>query len=122
MHVAHAVDISVSGKGEQKMRYVFRSISVVIFVTTLLNGCVALTGKTAGRNVDDATITASVKTKLAAERAATLTSVDVDTNQGVVYLNGVVESVAMKQHAAEVAQQVAGVTKVVNNLQIQASR
>ena len=38
------------------------------------------------------TITASVKTKLAAEKPATLTKVDVDTNKGTVYLTGNVEN------------------------------
>jgi hypothetical protein len=36
-------------------------------------------GKTAGRNVDDATLTSSVKTKLAADKLSSLTRVDVDT-------------------------------------------
>jgi hyperosmotically inducible protein len=92
--------------------------SVVFFLGIVSSGCAALTGKTAGRNIDDATISATVKTNLAAERAVTLTKIDVDTTEGVVYLNGVVDSVAMKQRAAEIAQQVSGVKRVVNNLQI----
>ena len=93
-------------------------MSLVFFIGILSIGCAALTGKTAGRNVDDATISATVKTNLAAERAATLTRIDVDTNEGVVYLNGVVDSAAMKQRAAEIARQVSGVKQVVNNLQV----
>lgn len=103
------------------MRYFWRLLSVTVFTTTLLAGCTELTGKTAGRNIDDATITASVKTNLASAKAATLTRVDVDTNNGVVSLNGVVENPAVKQRAAEIAQQTSGVTKVINNLQVQAS-
>ena len=38
-----------------------------------------MTGSTAGQNVDDSTITASVKTKLATEKLSTLTRVEVDT-------------------------------------------
>jgi hyperosmotically inducible periplasmic protein len=93
-------------------------MSLVFFVGTLSIGCAALTGKTAGRNIDDATISATVKTNLAAERAVTLTKIDVDTNEGVVHLSGVVDSVEMKQRAAEVARQVSGVKRVVNNLQV----
>jgi osmotically-inducible protein OsmY len=81
----------------------------------------ALTGKTAGRNIDDATITASVKTSLAEQRMDTLTKIDVDTNDGVVILNGVVDSVEMKQRAAEAARRTAGVKNVINNLQVQAA-
>jgi hyperosmotically inducible periplasmic protein len=82
-------------------------------------GCTAMTGKSAGQNVDDATITAQVKTKLAAEKPATLTKVDVDTNQGTVYLTGNVENATVKARATELARQVAGVRDVVNNLKIQ---
>jgi len=64
-------------------------------------------------------ITASVKTKLATEKAATLLKVNVDTNQGVVQLNGSVDSERTKLRASELARQVDGVRKVVNNLKVQ---
>ena len=64
-------------------------LATMVLVFTMA-GCQAMTGKTAGRNVDDATITTSVKTKLAADKVSSLTRVDVDTNNGVVSLNGVV--------------------------------
>ena len=67
----------------------------------------------------DATITAGVKSKLAREKAATLVKVNVDTNEGVVQLNGNVDSEQTKQRATELARQVEGVRKVVNNLKIQ---
>jgi hypothetical protein len=69
----------------------------------------------------DTTITASVKSKLAREKASTLTKVNVDTRQGVVELNGTVDNNAMKQRAADLAQQVDGVRRVVNNLKVQGS-
>ncbi len=52
----------------------------------------------------------------------TLTAIDVDTNKGVVSLNGVVDSPASKQRAAEIARQTSGVAKVVNNLQVATQR
>jgi len=67
----------------------------------------------------DASITAGVKTKLAGEKASTLLKVNVDTNQGVVQLNGTVDSGRMKQRASELARQVDGVRRVVNNLKVQ---
>lgn len=67
---------------------------------------------------NDASITASVKGKLASEKAATLLKVDVDTNQGIVQLNGSVDSERTKQRASELARQVDGVRKVVNNLKV----
>ncbi len=103
------------------MHYVSRLLSTTLIVFALASGCTALTGKSAGTNVDDAGITASVKTNLASERGMqTLTSIDVDTNRGVVSLNGVVESSTAKQRAVDIARQTAGVKSVVNNLQVAA--
>ncbi len=96
---------------------------IVISLFVLLPGCTALTGKTAGRNIDDAVITTTVKTKLATDQSvSTLTKIDVDTNQGVVSLNGTVESAVAKQRAAVLAGQVEGVHHVINNLQVQAAQ
>jgi hyperosmotically inducible protein len=78
-----------------------------------------MTGKTVGQNIDDAGITASVKAKLVADKAANLTRVDVDTNNGTVYLNGTVDSTAQKARAEQLAWQAQGVKSVVNNLQVQ---
>ena len=101
------------------MCHISRLLSVALVTFALISGCSALTGKSAGTNVDDAGITASVKTNLASERGMqTLTSIDVDTNDGVVSLNGMVESNAARQRAAEIARQTAGVASVVNNLQV----
>jgi len=83
-----------------------------------LVGCQAMTGKTAGQNVDDASLTASVKSTLVADKAANLTRIDVDTNNGVVSLNGVVESAQQKARAEELARRVDGVRGINNNLQI----
>jgi hyperosmotically inducible periplasmic protein len=60
-----------------------------------------------------------VKSKLAREKAATLVKVNVDTNEGVVQLSGNVDSEQTKLRATELARQVEGVRKVVNNLKIQ---
>jgi len=83
-----------------------------------LVGCQAMTGKTAGQNVDDASLTASVKSTLVSDKAANLTRIDVDTNNGVVSLNGVVESAQQKARAEELARRVNGVKGINNNLQI----
>jgi osmotically-inducible protein OsmY len=99
------------------MRRALKSLAVVLLVVALA-GCQAMTGKTAGQNVDDANLTASVKANLVADKAANLTRIDVDTNNGVVYLNGTVESPQQKARAEQLASQVKGVKKVVNNLQV----
>jgi hyperosmotically inducible periplasmic protein len=104
------------------MRFLTHVVLAVVFLATVLGGCDSGTGKRVGQNVDDASITAAVKTKLAAEQGATtLTGINVDTSRGTVSLSGTVESEAMKQRAATLAQQVEGVTGVDNKLQVQAS-
>jgi osmotically-inducible protein OsmY len=101
------------------MRHLFKPMLAMLVLMAVATGCSSMTGKSAGTNVDDATITAQVKSKLAAEKVATLTKVDVDTNRGTVYLTGNVENAGIKERAAEIARQVAGVRDVVNNLKIQ---
>jgi hyperosmotically inducible protein len=101
------------------MRYLFRSMLVLTLLVAFTSGCTSMTGKSAGQNVDDAKITAQVKTKLAEEKPSTLTKVDVDTNKGTVYLTGNVANETIKARATELARQVAGVNEVVNNLKIQ---
>jgi osmotically-inducible protein OsmY len=80
-------------------------------------GCQSM-GATSGKPIDDASITASVKSKLVAEKLTNLTRVDVDTNRGTVYLNGIVDSPGHKATAEALARQVTGVKSVVNNLQV----
>lgn len=84
-----------------------------------LAGCQALTGRTLGQNIDDSNITAAVKTQLARDKVSSLLRIDVDTTDGVVALNGVVETPEQKARAEEVARSVGGVKAVVNNLQVQ---
>ena len=101
------------------MTSVFRMVGALLVLVAFVAGCTSATGKSAGHNIDDATITASVKTKLVGEKASNLTRVDVDTNNGTVYLNGTVESPEQKSRAEQLAWQASGVKTVVNNLQIQ---
>ncbi len=60
-----------------------------------------------------------MKGKLVSDKASKLTRVDVDTNNGTVYLNGTVESPEQKSRAEQLAWQTSGVKTVVNNLQVQ---
>ena len=97
-----------------------RNLLVVMMLTVLsLAGCQATTGRTAGQNIDDSTLTGSVKTKLASDKVSSLTRIDVDSTNGVVALNGVVESAEQRARAQELAAQVNGVKRVINNLQVQ---
>jgi hyperosmotically inducible periplasmic protein len=87
-------------------------------LAVLGSGCRAMTGRSLGTNIDDKTITASVKTKISLDQPRNLTWVDVDTTSGVVYLSGTAPSAAEARRVAEVARSANGVRQVVNNLQI----
>jgi osmotically-inducible protein OsmY len=104
-----------------RVNSVNRMVGVAVAIMMLLAACSSMTGKTLGENIDDAGITAAVKAKLAGEKISTVTRIDVDTNQGVVALNGTVSSEALRTRAGEIARNVKGVRDVVNNLRVQAS-
>ena len=99
----------------------YRTLIVGILGVSLmiLTACQSMTGKTTGQTIDDATLTASVQTKLTGDKLSNFSRINVDTDRSVVSLNGVVRTVEEKSRAEELARQVAGVTKVNNNLQIQ---
>jgi osmotically-inducible protein OsmY len=59
-----------------------------------------------------------VKTQLASDKMVSLTRVEVETNNGIVYLTGQVETAEQRSHIGSLASQVKGVRQVVNNLQV----
>ena len=95
------------------------SIAAVLILSGLLGGCEAVTGRTVGQNIDDTNTTTAVKTQLARDKASSLTRIDVDTNNGVVALNGTVETAEQRARAEQIARGVSGVKRVINNLQVQ---
>jgi hyperosmotically inducible periplasmic protein len=103
------------------MPKIVRPLGMLVAVLVLLTACQSMTGETAGQNIDDTAITTAVKAKLASDRAVTLTRVDVQTNRGVVSLNGVASDQTMKDRAGQIAASVNGVQGVNNNLQVQAA-
>jgi hyperosmotically inducible protein len=74
--------------------------------------------KSVRAHVSDATITTSVKSSLIGDADVKARKIDVDTQNGVVYLTGMVESQMEKDEAERLAKGCDGVTRVVNNLQI----
>ena len=100
------------------MLQAFKKLTATVAFLLLIAGCQAMTGETAGQNIDDGTLTTYVKTALAGERVNTLTRVGVETNNGIVVLTGEVETAQEKSRAGTVAAQVKGVRQVINNLQV----
>jgi hypothetical protein len=90
-----------------------------VLCLSVLVGCQSTTGKTAGQTIRDASISTAVQTKLTSDRLSNFLRIAVDTERGVVNLSGVVETEGQRVQAARLAQQVKGVVKVNNLLQIQ---
>ena len=106
-------------QGGAAMVRAVKSVATILALVMLAAGCGVIGGKSTAEVVDDTAITAAVKTKLVAEKAANLTRVDVDTNNGTVYLKGSVESGEQKARAEQLAWESKGVRGVVNQLGVQ---
>ena len=74
------------------------------------------TAPTTGQRVDDAAITATVKSALVAEPNVPGMLISVDTSAGQVTLRGRVENRTQVERAVEVARRVEGVRRVDNQL------
>jgi len=76
------------------------------------------TGRSFGTRVDDATTTARVKIALLANESTEGLAIDVDTENGMVSLEGDVESKQESELAEEIAKNTEGVSKVDNRLKV----
>ena len=74
--------------------------------------------KSAGTQVDDAAITAKVKAKLAADGDINPFNIDVDTNEGVVTLQGRVAKEEARTKAEQLARDTEGVKRVINLVKV----
>jgi hyperosmotically inducible protein len=69
-----------------------------------------------GEYVDDATITARVKSRFAEDTTVAATRIQVETLKGIVQLSGFATSEAERQRAAQLAAAVPGVKQVQNSV------
>lgn len=75
-------------------------------------------GRPVANTMDDATITARVKTVLLNDPQVNATKIDVSTSNGVVVMSGQVRSKAEEERAIQLARQVSGVKDVKANLTV----
>jgi osmotically-inducible protein OsmY len=99
-------------------RQTVRALALAIAVAWLLPLTFAACGKTVGETIDDATITARVKTALLNDPQVGAMKIDVDTAQGVVTMSGIVKNKAEETRAIELARQTPGVRDVKSTLQV----
>ena len=103
------------------MKQLLSALVIAIVTTTAIVPVVRAQDRTLGEKVDDATITASVKTKLVSEHAKSLLAVNVDTKDGVVHLQGTVPTVEDRFQAERLARATKGVTDVKNDLKAESA-
>ena len=89
-------------------------IALALLPLTVL-GC----GASVENTIDDATITAHVKTAILNDRQIGAMNIDVDTTGGIVALSGIVKSQGDATRAVQLAKQSPGVKDVKSALQIQ---
>jgi osmotically-inducible protein OsmY len=104
-----------------RLSVLFAGLSVVgIFVGGCSNASSeSESHRTATDVISDATTTAAVKVALAFEPGVKATEINVDTERGTVTLHGQVGTVAERQLATRVAEDVSGVDEVVNEIDVQ---
>jgi hyperosmotically inducible periplasmic protein len=80
----------------------------------------AVADETAGEKIDDASITAQVKSSLMSHRSTSALKTKVETTDGVVTLGGVAKNAAEKTLVTKLVTDINGVTSVINNMTIEA--
>ncbi len=83
---------------------------------------VAEAGRDAAQYVGDATITAEIKARYAADDEVSMLGISVETEEGVVQLSGFTPSPVEKSQAERIARDVDGVTEVHNDIVIRAEK
>jgi len=78
--------------------------------------------ETIGEKIDDASITAQVKSTLMAHRSTSALKTKVETKDGVVTLSGVARNEAEKSLVTKLVSDIDGVTSVVNNMTVEVAR
>jgi hyperosmotically inducible periplasmic protein len=105
------------------MKNVTRTLSLaacLLVAAPLFTGCA--TERTAGQTVDDASITAKVKSQLLADPQVSGLNVNVTSYEGQVQLSGYVDSTEQRTKAEQIAKNVSGVKSVSNDLIVKAGK
>jgi len=102
----------------KKRNIVIRYLVLLMLIVTFL-GCESKPKQeSTGEYLDDSVITTEVKSLLAADDLLKSFQISVETNKGIVQLNGFVDSQAAVDKAGEIARSVKGVASVKNDLNV----
>jgi osmotically-inducible protein OsmY len=98
-----------------------RAWGVVGLVTLMLIGCATTpTRESTGEVIDDAAITAKVRSSFGVDPLVSASAIGVATTGGVVHLSGTVDNEQIRYRAIQLTQGVTGVKEIiVRNLIVQ---
>ena len=101
------------------MREQMKLLGGILLLFLALAGCGSRSDRTVGQSIDDTNLVAAVKSRLARDEISSLFRIDVDSNVGVITLNGIVRTPDQVKHVEGITRGVKGVKDVVNKLQVQ---
>jgi osmotically-inducible protein OsmY len=93
-----------------------KSLACFVLITSFLGCAATAKHESTGQYIDDSAITTKVKAAIFDEATLKTLQINVKTSNGVVQLNGSVDSEHSVRKASEVAGSVNGVVSVENNL------
>jgi hyperosmotically inducible periplasmic protein len=106
-------------KNQIKVGVMLALSTLVVAGTCGITGCAGdRQHRSTGKVIDDSTLTTKIKADLYADPLVKGHEVSVNTYQGVVQLNGFVDTDEQKQRAGEIAQRFPQVVSVQNNLAV----
>lgn len=108
--------MSIHSKKRPFLKTASLSLGLAVLAPAFLATSAHAAERSATERVEDAAITAQVKTRLLADGATRSINVNVDTEAGVVTLRGTAPTAAAKARAEEIAKAVDGVQVVANAL------
>jgi osmotically-inducible protein OsmY len=96
--------------------------SIVVVLALLGGGCAITDGQSSvGQYVDDAAITARVKSRMAEDPQVSAMRIKVETMNGLVQLSGFAASDAEKLRAAQIARNTKHVDEVRNDIVVRSA-
>jgi len=99
-----------------KMQRIMKYLACFALITAFMGCAATQKHESTGQYVDDSVITTKVKSAIFNESSLKTLQINVKTYKGVVQLSGFVDSAQSVTKAGEVAQRVADVVSVKNDL------
>ena len=104
------------------MNRIRRTIGMLAAAGLVLAGCGTMTVNPIAQFIDDASMTSTIKTRLAAEAGiGSMTGIGVRTSDDVVWLTGTVADDSERQRIEAIARRIAGDNRVVSELRVTGS-